>query len=109
MATAYNGRMDEPRRALVPRTSAIAKFTGAEIKAIRLSLGLVQRQMGTRLGVRANTYAQWECDIAAPGSSARLLIQIARDNPEGFLAVTAPFEEQLKPREKKDESQVADE
>jgi len=49
-------------------------MTETDIKRIRAALGLTQRELAERLGVRPNTVTRWEMGLhKIPGPAARLL------------------------------------
>ena len=53
-------------------------WDGGKILALRMHLGLTQREMSNRLGTRQQTISEWETGMYRPrGASATLLTMIA--------------------------------
>jgi DNA-binding transcriptional regulator YiaG len=58
-----------------------ARMTGAEVKRLRESLGLRQKDLAERLGVHPMTVSRWERDfVSIPGPAAKLLQLWAAEN-----------------------------
>ena len=51
-------------------------MTGKEVKAIRLRLGLTQRELAAEVGVARNTVTRWELGLMGVRESAARLIRI---------------------------------
>jgi len=55
-------------------------MTGADLRTIRMRLGLTQEELGQRLGVRKNTVWRWETEIRhIPEPVARLMLYLAKE------------------------------
>ena len=58
--------------------NAYQQWDAGKILALRLHLGLTQREMSNRLGTRQQTISEWETGMYRPrGASATLLTMIA--------------------------------
>jgi DNA-binding transcriptional regulator YiaG len=51
-------------------------MTGREVRRVRKSPGLRQRQFAARVGVTSNTVARWESDELTVGSTAAVLMRL---------------------------------
>lgn len=66
------------------------------VKELRRRLGMTQRQMARRLGVRQQTVSEWETGLYAPrGASATLLRMVSEEAGPDYTTGT--------PRKRKDE------
>lgn len=54
------------------------QWDGERIRALRRHLGLTQREMANRLGIRQQTVSEWELGVYNPrGASSTLLSMVA--------------------------------
>jgi transcriptional regulator with XRE-family HTH domain len=51
-------------------------MTGKEVKAIRLRLGLTQRELAAKVGVARNTVTRWELGLMGVRESAVRLLRV---------------------------------
>ncbi len=66
---------------------------GPNIKLIRSSYALSQRQFAAMLGISLGTLRNWEQGRRTPDGPARVLLQIAASHPEAILDVVRPLTE----------------
>ena len=59
------------------------------IPATRRKLGLSQTQFARLLGISVRTLHHWEQGTRKPTGAARVLLRVARQNPEAVLAAAA--------------------
>jgi DNA-binding transcriptional regulator YiaG len=68
------------KRPKLTRLSSNQQWDGESIKALRLHLGLQQREFAEKIGVRQQTISEWEQGTYAPRRSmGKFLSQIARE------------------------------
>ncbi|GAC1436065.1 MAG: hypothetical protein NVSMB6_32460 [Burkholderiaceae bacterium] len=72
------------KEATMPILSPPASYSPAQIHAIRLRLGLKQREFADVVNVSDKTVRAWEQGINPPSGSALRLLQIAETHPEVF-------------------------
>lgn len=72
------------REATIPIPPPPASYTPEQIHAIRLHLGLKQREFADVLNVSDKTVKAWEQGINPPSGPALRLLQIAEAHPELF-------------------------
>jgi putative transcriptional regulator len=72
------------RQAAVPIPPPPAPYTPEQIRAIRLRIGLKQREFAGVLNVSNKTVKAWEQGINPPSGPALRLLQIAATHPEVF-------------------------
>ena len=64
-----------------------AKISGPEVARIRKALGLFQRELAERLGVKVETVVAWESGRnRCRGPAARMLAELAREHQAAELA-----------------------
>jgi DNA-binding transcriptional regulator YiaG len=81
------------REAATKPQSTSLEWTGEQIRALRLHMGLTQREMADELAVRQQTISEWETGVHQPHrSSQRTLVLIAER--AGFSYT--PMPEQIK-------------
>ncbi|MFW6150535.1 MAG: helix-turn-helix domain-containing protein [Chloroflexota bacterium] len=57
------------------------KWDGPRVRALRRHLGLTQKRLAGRLGIRQQTVSEWETGMYQPrGSSETLLSMVAEDS-----------------------------
>ncbi len=64
---------------------------GPNVKQIRSSYDLSQRQFAAMLGISLGTLRNWEQGRRTPDGPARVLLQIAANHPEVILDVVRPL------------------
>lgn len=65
----------------------IANITPAEIRDLRASLGLTQREFALRYDVPLESLRNWEQERRRPDTVANLLLQLVRVDPVGIAAL----------------------
>jgi putative transcriptional regulator len=66
---------------------------GPNIKQIRSSFNLSQREFAAMLGISIGTLRNWEQGRRTPNGPAKVLLQVAARHPESILDVVRPIHE----------------
>lgn len=86
------GQMDAVECAAVALARAdLERLSSAEIRELRLDLGLTQADLEAQLGVSAGSVGRWERGTVLQGATADRLMRVIRAHPEllpelGFVA-----------------------
>lgn len=76
------------REAHTKTPSMSLEWTGEQIRALRLHMGMTQREMADELAVRQQTISEWETGVHQPHrSSQRTLMLIAERAGFSYLAL----------------------
>lgn len=76
------------REAHAKPPSTPLEWTGDQIRALRLHMGLTQREMADELAVRQQTISEWETGVHQPHrSSQRTLMLIAERAGFSYLSL----------------------
>jgi len=67
-----------------------SQWDGEQVQALRRHLGLTQRQLAERMGVRQQTISEWEIGMYQPRGASTTLLSI--------IAERAKFEYQASPQ-----------
>jgi putative transcriptional regulator len=67
------------------KPSRIFQYTPANVRKIRLQLGLSQNQFASVLHISVNTLQNWEQGRCVPEGPAQVLLKIADNNPKVIL------------------------
>jgi putative transcriptional regulator len=67
------------------KPSRILEMQAPDIKAVRDSLGLSQREFALMIGVSVRTLQNWEQGRRNPDGPAKALLQVASRNPRAVL------------------------
>lgn len=65
------------------------RYSPAQIRAIRESLGFTQLEFATKLHVAIGTIRNWEQGLRVPNASALVLLRICEREPEAVLRAIA--------------------
>ncbi|MCK4369294.1 MAG: helix-turn-helix transcriptional regulator [Dehalococcoidales bacterium] len=72
------------------------RWDGEQVQALRQHLGLTQRELAERLGIRQQTISEWETGTYKPRGASTTLLSI--------IAERAKFEYQAAPQKPPEES-----
>ncbi len=72
------------------------QWNNEHIQALRRHLGLTQRQLADRLGVRQQTISEWETGMYQPRGASSTLLSIVAENAR-FKYEVAPLRKAEKP------------
>lgn len=67
------------------KPSRVFRYTPANVRKIRLQLGLSQNQFALALHISVNTLQNWEQGRCVPEGPAQVLLKIADKNPKAVL------------------------
>ena len=67
------------------KPSRIFRYTPANVRKIRLQLGLSQSQFALAFHISVNTLQNWEQGRCVPEGPAQVLLRIADTNPKAVL------------------------
>ena len=67
------------------KPSRVFHFETPNVKRIRKSLHVTQRQFSTMIGVTIDTVQNWEQGRREPSGAARALLMVAKRNPKAVL------------------------
>ena len=71
------------------KPSRVFKYTPANVRKIRLQLGLSQNQFASAFHISVNTLQNWEQGRCVPEGPAQVLLKIADNNPKAVLEAIA--------------------
>ncbi|TAK11386.1 MAG: helix-turn-helix domain-containing protein [Anaerolineae bacterium] len=69
------------------KASRVFNLKTPDVKKIRAGFDLSQAEFATLLGVSVKTLQNWEQGRRAPEGAARVLLQVAADNPQAIWDV----------------------
>ena len=67
------------------KPSRVIKYSQANIRRIRLHLGMSQNQFASAIHISINTLQNWEQGRCVPEGHAQVLLKIADSNPKTLL------------------------
>ena len=67
------------------KPSRVFRYTPANVRKIRLQLGLSQNQFALAFHISVNTLQNWEQGRCVPEGPAQVLLKIADSNPKAVL------------------------
>jgi putative transcriptional regulator len=67
------------------KPSRVFKYTPANVRKIRLQLGLSQNKFASAFHISVNTLQNWEQGRCVPEGPAQVLLRIADTNPKAVL------------------------
>ena len=67
------------------KPSRVFRYTPANVRKIRLQLGLSQNQFASAFHISVNTLQNWEQGRCVPEGPAQVLLKIAGSNPKAVL------------------------
>ena len=67
------------------KPSRVFRYTPANVRKIRLQLGLSQNQFALAIHISVNTLQNWEQGRCVPEGPAQVLLKIADKNPKAVL------------------------
>ena len=67
------------------KPSRVFRYTPANVRKIRLQLGLSQSQFALAFHISVNTLQNWEQGRCVPEGPAQVLLRIANTNPKAVL------------------------
>ena len=67
------------------KPSRVFKYTPANVRKIRLQLGLSQNKFASAFHISVNTLQNWEQGRCVPDGPAQVLLRIADKNPKAVL------------------------
>ena len=67
------------------KPSRVFKYTPANVRKIRLQLGLSQNKFASAFHISVNTLQNWEQGRCVPEGPAQVLLRIADHNPKAIL------------------------
>jgi len=67
------------------KPSRVFRYTPANVRKIRLKLGLSQNQFASAFHISVNTLQNWEQGRCVPEGPAQVLLKIANNNPKALL------------------------
>ncbi len=68
------------------RPARVITFRPADIRGIRLTLGMSQTEFALMIGVSVATLQNWEQGRRVPEGPARALLKVAAENPKAVAA-----------------------
>ncbi len=75
--------------------SRVFSYPLPDVKAIRESLHLTQREFAALMGISARTLQNWEQGHRAPEGPARVLLMVAARNPKAVLDAVHAYQTQV--------------
>jgi putative transcriptional regulator len=67
------------------KPSRVFRYTPANVRKIRLQLGLSQNKFASAFQISVNTLQNWEQGRCVPEGPAQVLLRIANNNPKALL------------------------